>query len=95
MRWNDGHGGWVTTVSIKINCSTLPIAELSFIQYGRALDRLLWEVVFENPALGPVYIIKADVSSGLYCIGLCPGDALKIGLIFPVYDKEKLWSPYP
>ena len=53
------------------------------MQYGRALDRLLREIVFADPALVPVYILKADVSDGFYGIGIRPEDAPKIGLIFP------------
>ena len=66
----------------KTNAETLPVACLTSMQYGRALDRLLREIVFEDPALGPVYLLKASVSDGFYCIGLCPEDAPKLGLIF-------------
>ena len=52
------------------------------MQYGRALDRLLHEIVFADPVLGPVYLLKADVSDGFYRIGLRPKDAPKLGLIF-------------
>ena len=55
---------------------------MSAIQYGRALDRLLREIIFADPALGPVYLLKADVSYGFYRIGLRPEKALKLGLIF-------------
>ena len=42
----------------------LPIAALSVMQYGQALDRLIREVVIAEPALGPVHSLKADVSDG-------------------------------
>ena len=53
------------------------------MQYGRALDRLLREIVFADPTLGPVYMLKADVSDGFYRIRIRREDAPKIGLIFP------------
>ena len=56
---------------------------MSAMQYGRALDCLIREIVYADPALGYVYLLKADVSDGFYCIGLRPTDAPKLGLIFP------------
>ena len=50
--------------------------------YGRTLDRLLHELVFADLALGPVYLLKVDVSDVFYRIGLRPEDAPKLGLIF-------------
>ena len=63
------------------------------MQYGRALDRLLREIVYADPALGYVYLLKADVSDGFYRIWLCPEDATKLGLIFPSgADEETMVS---
>ena len=67
----------------KTNAETLPVACLSSMQYGCALDRLLYEIVFADPALGPVYLLKADVSDGFYRTWLRPEDAPKLGLISP------------
>ena len=53
------------------------------MQYGRALDRLLHEIVFAELALCLIYLLKADVSDGFYRIGLRPEDAPKLGPIFP------------
>ena len=67
----------------KTNAETLPIACLSAMQYGRALDFLIRKIVYADPALGYIYLLKADVSDGFYRIGLRPEDAPKLGLIFP------------
>ena len=48
----------------KTNAKTLPVACLSSIQCSRALDRLLRKIVFADPALCPVYLLKADMSDG-------------------------------
>ena len=59
------------------------------MQYGRALDRLIREIVYTDPALGYVYLLKADISEGFYRIGLRPEDAPKLGLIFPSGEEEE------
>ena len=64
--WIDGYSYF------KTNAETLPVACLSSMQYGRALDRLLRKIVFAEPALGYIYLLKADVSDGFYRIGLRP-----------------------
>ena len=73
----------------KTNADTLPVACLSAMQYGRALDCLIHEIVYADTALVYVYLLKADVSDGFYRIGLRPEDAPKLGLIFPSGKEEK------
>ena len=65
------------------------------MQYGRALDRLIREIVYADPALGYVYLLKADVSDGFYRIGLRPKDAPKLGLIFPSGKGEEKMIAIP
>ena len=59
------------------------------MQYGRELDRLIREIVYADPALGYVYLLKADVSDGFYRIGLCLEDEFKLGMIFPSGKEEE------
>ena len=59
------------------------------MQYGRALDRLICEIVYADTALGYFYLLKADVSDRFYRIGLRPTDAPKLGLIFPSGKEEE------
>ena len=59
------------------------------MQYGRALDRLVREFVISNPALGPVHVLKSDVSDGFYPIDLRRTDAPKLGLDFTSEVKNK------
>ena len=65
------------------------------MQYGRALDRLIRERVYVDPALGYVYLLKADVSDGFYRIGLRPTDAPKLGLISPSGKGEEQMVSIP
>ena len=58
------------------------------MQYGQALDRLIREVVYADPVLGYIYMLKADVSNRFYRIGLRPEYAPKLGLIFPNGEEE-------
>ena len=64
-----------------INSQTLSIAPLVLIQYGRDIDRLLRKIMFADPTLGPVYMMKGDVSDGFYLIYLRPEDVPKLGLV--------------
>ena len=74
---------WIGHYSyFKTNDKTLLVACLSSMQYGCALDHLLRKTVFADPALGPVYMLKADALDGFYCIGIRLEDAPKLGLIF-------------
>ena len=44
---------WLSEYSyFKINAETFPVACLSAMQYGRALDCLIREIVYADPALG-------------------------------------------
>ena len=56
---------------------------MSVIQYVQALYRIIIEVVIVDPALGAVYVLKAEVSNRFYIIVLRPTDSPKLGLIFP------------
>ena len=54
------------------NPNTLTQAHLSTIQYVQSFDRVMLEIVYAEPSIGPVYVLKADVSDVFYCIGLRP-----------------------
>ena len=64
---------WLGNYSyFKTNAETLPVAWLFAMQYCWALDCLLREIVYADPALGYVYLLKSNVSDGFYRIGLRP-----------------------
>ena len=65
------------------------------MQYGWALDRLIREIVYADPELGYVYLLKADVSDGFYRIGLHPTDVPKLGLVFPSGKGEEQMVAIP
>jgi hypothetical protein len=56
----------------SINADTLKLAPHEAIQFGRALDRLLYRIRHANPRYGPVHMNKIDISDGFYRVALCP-----------------------
>ena len=81
---------WIGDYSyFKTNAKTLPVTCMSSMQYGCAQDRLLSEIVFADPALGPVYMLKVYVLDGFYRIGIHLEDAPKLGMIFPNGANEE------
>ena len=53
------------------------------MQYGRALDRPIREVVIADLALLHVYVLMSDISDGFYRIGLKTTDVPNLGLVLP------------
>jgi hypothetical protein len=83
---------WICDYSwSKVNMDTIPIAPLDSMQFGHALDRILREILAANPELGPVQLIKIDISDGFYRIALRIEDIPKLGVVFPTSPgQEKL-----
>ena len=80
---------WLVYYSFSnLNYETLLIAAMSAMQYGWALERLIRTNTIANPELGPVHVLKADISDGFYCIGLLPTNTPKRGLVFPLEGED-------
>ena len=83
-----------------MNDEPLPSDALEVIQSGHALGCIIWDSILANPSLGPVKLLKIDLSDGLYRINLniddIPGLALLISLGTIESDHEPLlqshWS---
>ena len=74
-----------------VNDDTLPLAPLEAMQFGHALDRYLRELLLSDPKLGPLYMLKLDISDGFYRINLAPTDIPRLGVVFPSRPgQEKL-----
>jgi len=72
----------------QVNQETLPLAPLESMQFGHALDRILRELLLSDPALGPVDLLKLDISDGFYRINLSVDDIPKLGVAFPTRPEE-------
>ena len=76
-RWICDYSWW------GVNADTLPLAAMEAMQFGHALDRILREILLADPALGPVHLIKLDISDGFYRIAVNVDDIPKLGVVFP------------
>ena len=56
------------------------------MQYSCYLDLRLQEIVYTDPTLVPVYVLKVDVRYGIYHIRLRLINAPKIFLFFPTSE---------
>ena len=82
-RWICDYTWW------SVNQETVPIAPLDAMQFGHALDRILRQILIANPDLGPLHLIKLDISDGFYRIGLRIDDIPKLGVAFPTRPGEE------
>ena len=49
-------------------------------------DRILWEIMVENPAYGPVLMSRYDTSDGFYCVYLNMEGIPKLGVAFTLHQ---------
>lgn len=66
-----------------VNAETVPLAPAESMQFGKALDRLLWEIHQADPRHGPVYISKADMADGFYRLHSQIHGIPALGVAFP------------
>jgi hypothetical protein len=59
------------------------------MQFGWSLEQFLHEILFADPAHGPVHMIKLDISDGFYQIGLNIDDIPKFWVIFPTLSGDE------
>ena len=70
-----------------VNQATLRLAPTEAMQFGRALDRLLYRVWTTDPTHGPVYILKLDLADGFYRVPLSQAAIPALGVLLPGPDK--------
>ena len=66
-----------------VNGKTLGLAPKEAMQFGRALQRILWKLVQCDRRHGPVRLIKVDIADGFYRIHVHPEDVPTLGVVFP------------
>ncbi len=88
-RWICDYSWW------GVNEDTLPLAALEAMHFGRSLERILREILFTNPAHGPVQMIKLDISDGFYRIGLNIDNIPKLGVVFPTLPGDEPLIAFP
>jgi hypothetical protein len=78
-----------------VNSETLKLAPQEAMQFGRALERIITQVVHADPRYGPVYFIKVDLSDGFYQIAVRAEDIPKLGVSFPTINGEEPLVAFP
>jgi hypothetical protein len=78
-----------------VNEDTLPLAAMEAMQFGWSLKCILWEILFANPAHGPVQMIKLDISDRFYRIRLNIDAIPKLGFVFPTLPGDKPLIAFP
>ena len=88
-RWIVDYTWW------KVNEETLPLAPAEAMQFGHALDRILREILLADPKLGPIHMLKLDISDGFYRIDIAPDDIPRLGVVFPVSPGSEPLVAFP
>ncbi len=71
-----------------INADTLSLAPKEAMQFGRTLERILYQIRHANPRFGPVYLSKVDLSDGFYRIQLNDSAIAKLAVALPRFPGE-------
>jgi hypothetical protein len=75
----------------NVNNETVRLAPDKAMQFGKALERIIQNIVVADPKYGPVHLMKVDIADGFYRIQLCAPDIVKLAVSIPVLvGKEPL-----
>jgi hypothetical protein len=65
------------------------------MQFGRALERILYSIHHANPHHGPVYMSKTDLADGFCRVPLASSGVPKLGIILPRFPSEEQMVAFP
>ena len=65
------------------------------MQFGHALDQILRELILADPSLGPIKLLKLNISAGFYQVNLNIDDVPKLGVVFPAKPGEPQLVAFP
>jgi hypothetical protein len=71
-----------------VNLDTIPLAPAEYMQFGRALWRILTTIHKADPQLGPVFLSKVDIADGFYQIQVNASDVPKLGVVVPTEPDQ-------
>ena len=71
-----------------VNLDTESDAPSESMQFGRVLIRLILRIVLANPAFGPVFLAKYDLSDGYYRVWLHVLSVLALAVTLPLADEH-------
>jgi hypothetical protein len=78
-----------------LNRETLKLAPHEAMQFGKALERILAQIVSANPSHGPVKLIKVDIADGFYRVWLNLSDIPKLAVSIPSLRGEEPLLAFP
>ena len=78
-----------------VNPDSLKLGPAESMQFGRALERTLYNVHHANPRYGPVHMAKIDLADGFYRVKLAASGIEQLGVIFPRYPGEQQMIAFP
>ena len=79
----------------KVNGETITLAPDDAMQFGRALERIITQIVKADQRFGPVKFIKIDIADGFYRIWVRAEDIPKLGVAIPHLDGEEPLVAFP
>jgi len=72
-----------------LNQETLELGPEEAMQFGRALERILYYVRMANPRYGPVYLGKVDLADGFCRVWLTMDSIPQLAVTFPKFPGEE------
>ena len=72
-----------------INIDTINYAPKEAMQFGRTLERILYQIRHANPRYGHVYLAKVDLSDGFYRVALNDSAIAKLAVALPRFPGEE------
>jgi hypothetical protein len=79
----------------NVNGETITLAPDDAMQFGRALERIITQIVKADPRFGPVEFIKIGIADGFYRIWVKAEDITKLGVAIPHLDGEEPLVAFP
>ena len=58
------------------------------MQFGHTPRRILQTIHKANPGFGPICMATVNIADGCHRMGLCPKDALRLGMLFPTCTNK-------
>jgi hypothetical protein len=68
---------------------TVWLAPDKAMQFGKALECILQDIVKANPNFGPIYLMKVDIADGVYHIWVWAPGIVKLTVSIPTLEGNK------
>ena len=78
-----------------VNQETVPLGPGESMQFGRTLERILYQIRHANPRFGPVYLGKVDLADGFYRVKLNDSAIPRLAVALPCFPDEEQLIAFP